>query len=246
MPDNRRPVALVTGGTRGIGRAVARRLAADGYDIAYCGRGESAGRTAELLTEHGAAHFYQACDVADGDEVGRFVKRVARELGPIDVLVNSAGVVRDRNLVMMPFEDWTDVIDTNLTGTFHFCRAVGFQMVRRRTGAIVNMSSVSGVHGHAGQANYAASKGGVNALSRSLAKELARYGVRVNAVAPGFIESDMTDELTEQAKERALAGIPMARFGTTEEVADLTAFLVSDRAAYITGQVLQIDGGISL
>ncbi|WP_019548307.1 3-oxoacyl-ACP reductase FabG [Streptomyces sulphureus] len=246
--DGERPVALVTGGSRGIGRAVVEQLARDGYDIAFCGHAPSpaAEETARRVEKSGAACLHQPCDVADAAAVGRFVKRVEDELGPVRTLVNSAGVVRDKNLVMMADEDWTTVLETNLTGTFNLCRAVGFHMLRRRRGAIVNISSVAGVQGQVGQANYAASKGGVNSLTRTLAKEFARHGVRVNAVAPGFVATEMLDELSDSARKKALESVPMRRFGTVEDVAGLTGFLVSERASYITGQVLQVDGGVLL
>lgn len=248
MPDHQRRAVIVSGGSRGIGRAIAVQLAAEGYDIAFCGRSRSAAadETAELVRAQGAACFHAPCDVADHQAVETFVKSAEHELGPVYGLVNSAGIVRDSHLVMMPVEDWGAVIDANLTGTFNFCRTVGFGMLKRRAGVIVNISSVAGVYGHATQANYAASKGGVNSSTRTLAKELARQGIRVNAVAPGFIDTDMTDTLSEKARKDALASVPLRRFGTAQEVADLTSFLLSDKAGYITGQILQVDGGVAL
>ncbi|WP_280664593.1 MULTISPECIES: 3-oxoacyl-[acyl-carrier-protein] reductase [unclassified Kitasatospora] len=240
--------AIVTGASRGIGQAVAVQLAADGYDIAFCyrERGEAARETERLVHEQGAACYHAPCDVADGSAVEAFVKAAEAELGPTHALVNSAGIVRDSPLVLMPPEAWTEVIDTNLTGTFNFCRLVVFGMMKRREGVVVNISSVAGVHGNAAQTNYAASKAGVHGLSKSLAKEVARSGIRVNVVAPGFIETDMTAGLSDKVRAEALKVVPMRKFGTSQQVADLVSFLVSERGGYITGQVIQVDGGIVL
>jgi len=243
-----RMVALVTGGSRGIGRAVAVQLAADGFDIAFCYRSgvEAAEETERLVREQGALCYHASCDVADGSAVETFIKAAEAELGPVYALVNSAGVVKDSPLVLMSPQDWTTVIETNLTGTFNFCRTVVFGLLKRGGGVVVNISSVAGVYGNAAQANYAASKAGIHGLSKSLAKEVARSGIRVNVVAPGFIETDMTADLTDKVRAGALKMVPLRRFGTAQQVADLVSFLVSERGGYITGQVIQVDGGITL
>lgn len=243
-----RPCAVVTGGSRGIGRAVTVRLAEEGYDVAFCYRaaGDAAKETVRLVEAAGGRCYADVCDVVDPDAVAAFLRRAEAELGPVRVLVNSAGIIRDKPMVLMSHADWTSVLDTNLNGTFNFCRSALLGMMKRRRGVIVNMSSVSGVYGHAGQTNYSAAKAGINGMSRALAKEVAGHGIRVNAVAPGFIETDMTATLTDKTRQQALELIPLRRFGSVEAVAELTAFLVSDRADYITGQVIQVDGGIAL
>jgi 3-oxoacyl-[acyl-carrier protein] reductase len=243
-----RGCALVTGGSRGIGRAVAVQLAADGFDIAFCYRNgtEAALETEKLVLEHGVKCYHAPCDVADGSAVEVFVKAAQAELGPVYALVNSAGVVRDSPLAMMSPQDWSTVIETNLTGTFNFCRTVVFGLLKRGAGVVVNVSSVAGVYGNAAQTNYAASKAGIHGLSKSLAKEVGRAGIRVNVVAPGFIETDMTADLTDKLRAGALKLVPMRKFGTAEQVADMVSFLVSDKAGYITGQIIQVDGGIAL
>jgi 3-oxoacyl-[acyl-carrier protein] reductase len=246
--DSRRPVALVTGGSRGIGRAVVQRLAGDGYDIGFCYHSNQAAAE-ELLDQlggNGTQVLAHRVDVADMASVRAFVTQAEERLGPIDAVVTSAGIVRDNPLVMMADEDWEDVMSTNLRGTYNVCRAVVFEVMKRKSGSIVNLSSVAGVYGNPTQCNYSASKAGIIGFTRALAKEVGRYGIRVNAVAPGFIETDMTDAIPEKGRALALERIPMRRLGRPEEVADLISFLASERAGYITGTVLQIDGGIAL
>jgi 3-oxoacyl-[acyl-carrier protein] reductase len=244
----RRQLALVTGGSRGIGRAVVLELAARGFDVAFCYHSnETAARPVAAEAERlGARAHGVRCDVADSAAARAWIAAVERELGPIEAVVNSAGITRDRALVMMSDEEWGEVIATNLTATFTVCRATAFGMSKRRRGCIVNLSSVSGVYGNATQANYAASKAGVIGFSRSLAKELGPLGIRINVVAPGLIDTDMTAALQPARIERMVAALPLRRLGTSEEVAKLVGFLVSDDARYITGQVMGVDGGLVL
>ncbi len=241
-------IALISGGSRGIGRAAALRLARDGYAISFGYRSDEAAaeRLEKDLADLGAPSLAQRLDIADPVAVRAWVARTEAELGPISTAVASAGITRDKPLLMMKDEEWQEVIDTNLDGTAHLCRAVLFPMVKRKSGSIITLSSVSGVHGNPGQGNYSASKAGIIALTRALSKEVGRYGVRVNALAPGMIETDMTGSLTDAQRAHALSAIPLGRFGTADEVAEAVAFLASGKSAYITGSVLEIDGGIVL
>ncbi|WP_407700392.1 3-oxoacyl-ACP reductase FabG [Streptomyces beihaiensis] len=241
-----RRIALVTGGSRGIGRAVVLRLARDGFDVAFCYQRESEAATEleKAVTEFGGRVSHRRVNVADAAQVRDWILDVENSLGPIDVVVTSAGIVRDGPLMMMPDKNWQDVIDVNLNGTFNVCRAAVFGMLKRKSGCIVNISSVAGVHGNATQTNYSASKAGIIGFTKSLSKEVGRYAIRVNAVAPGFIETDMVAGISDNLRSKALAGVSLGRMGQPDEVADAVAYLVT--AEYVTGSVLQIDGGLSI
>ncbi|MEU3899945.1 3-oxoacyl-ACP reductase FabG [Streptomyces sp. NPDC045251] len=238
-------IALVSGGSRGIGRAIVLRLAQDGYDVAFCYRSneDAAERLVKEAAESGTRVTATRCDVADPEDVRDWYARAERELGPVDAAVTSAGITRDRPLVLMPEDDWNQVLRTNLDGVYHVCRAAAFSMSKRRSGTIVNLSSVAGVYGNTGQANYAASKAGIIGFTKSLAKECGPRGVRANVVAPGLIETDMVGDMPEGALRKQLGNVALGRLGRPGEVADLVSFLVSERAAYITGSVFEIHGG---
>ena len=238
--------ALVTGASRGIGRAIALRLAAEGASVAinYAGNTAKAEETkAAIEAVGGKAALFQA-DVSDSAQVERMVAAVTEMFGTIDILVNNAGITRDGLLMRMKEEDFDAVLDTNLKGIFHVTKAVSQLMMKKRAGRIVNMASVVGIMGNAGQTNYAAAKAGVIGFTKSAAREFAARGITVNAVAPGFIATDMTAAMPEKAKEATLAAIPLRRMGEPEDVANAVAFLVSDQASYITGQVVKVDGGM--
>lgn len=241
-------VAIITGAAQGIGRAIAENLAAAGANIAICDIAEDAASAAakEIADAHGVKTYIEKVDVSDTEQVETFVNNVHKQFGQIDILINNAGITRDTLAIRMKDDDWKAVININLTGTFLFCRAVSKIMMKQRRGKIVNISSVIGLMGNPGQANYSASKAGVIGLTKTFAKELAARGVNVNAVAPGYIQTKMTDVLKEDVKQMMLKFIPMASFGTPEDVANVVNFLVSPASDYVTGEVIRIDGGMAM
>ncbi|MGD2173851.1 MAG: 3-oxoacyl-[acyl-carrier-protein] reductase [Candidatus Brocadiaceae bacterium] len=237
--------ALVTGASQGIGRAISLRLAQDGASVAGLDVQEEAlQETAALVEEAGVRFVPLKADVTDFDQLGEAASTAADALGSLDILVNNAGITRDNLLIRMSDEDWDKVLAVNLKGVFNGIKAVARTMMRQRAGRIVNIASVVGVVGNAGQANYSASKGGVIALTKSAARELASRNINVNAVAPGFIVTAMTDGLSEDATQAAMANIPFGRFGQPEDVAAAVAFLAGPDSEYITGQVIRVDGGM--
>lgn len=246
--DASRRVALVTGASRGIGRAVACGLAAGGFDLAlvYAGNADAAADAVAACEAAGATARAYRCDVSNTDEVKATVDAVLADFGSVWALVNNAGITRDTLLARMKDEDFARVLDVNLTGAFNMMRALTRPLMRQRGGRIVSMSSVVGLMGNAGQANYAASKAGLIGLTKSVARELAPRGVTVNAVAPGFVRTDMTAVLPEQVVERYEGQIPLGRLADPEEVAGVVRFLVSDAAAYVTGEVIRVDGGMAM
>ena len=238
-------VALITGAARGIGKGIAERLSSEGASVAIVDiDGEAAKATAGELKSDNSETAAYSCNVADFDQVDEVVGRVIADFGRLDILVNNAGVTRDGLLMRMKPEDWDLVLQVNLKGSFNFIRCACRPMTKQRRGAIVNISSVVGLMGNAGQANYAASKAGLLGLTKSAAKEFAPRGIRVNAVAPGFIETEMTETLSEEVKKGWLSNIPCRRAGTISDVASAVLFLVGPDSQYLTGQVLQVDGGM--
>lgn len=241
-------IAVVTGGSRGIGRAICEKLAAQGADIAfsYAGNTAAAEETAAACRAQGVRVLAIQADVGSSEAVTAFFDKVLQEFGRVDILVNNAGITRDNLVMRMKEADFDQVIETNLKGTFLCMKAVARPMMKQRGGRIINLSSVVALRGNAGQVNYCASKAGVIGMTKAMAKELAGRGVTVNAVAPGFIETDMTAKLPEEVKTSMAAQIPMARMGRAEDVASAVAFLASDEAAYVTGQMLAVDGGMAM
>ncbi len=238
-------IALVTGAARGIGQAIALKLAADGADLALCDlNAEWLEETAGKVKELGRRVECYSVDVSKGDAVNETVKAVEKDFGQIDVLVNNAGITKDGLLMRMSEDDWDAVLNVNLKGVFLFTKAAMRGMMKKRTGSIVNIASIIGLIGNAGQANYAASKGGVIAFSKTVARELASRNVRCNAVAPGFIRTAMTDALSEEVQQKMLTNIPLNKFGTPEDVANVVAFLAGDASGYVTGQVISTCGGM--
>lgn len=240
--------ALVTGASRGIGRQIAISLAAEGAFVIvnYNGSKERAEQVVREITENGGKAAAVCCNVADNDACQEMVKNLIAEYGRVDILVNNAGITRDNLLMKMSEQEFDDVINTNLKGAFHTIRHLSRYFLKQRSGRIINISSVSGITGNAGQANYSASKAGVIGLTKSVARELASRGITANAVAPGMVDTEMTEVLSDSIKEQMLAQIPLRRIGNPQDIADAVVFLASDKASYITGQVLTVDGGMTM
>jgi 3-oxoacyl-[acyl-carrier protein] reductase len=241
-------VALVTGGSRGIGRAIARQLALDDARVYLTSRNEALASAVarELAAETGGIVIGRGCDSADPAACAELVKTVVEDAGRLDILVNNAGITRDNLIMRMKEEDWRAVFETNLHGAFYLSKAATRPMMKQRSGRIVNISSVVGITGNAGQSNYAATKAGLIGFTKSLAKELGSRNITVNAVAPGYIQTDMTDKISEDLKKLLNDNIPLGRLGQSQDIADAVAFLASARAAYITGAVIQVDGGLAM
>jgi 3-oxoacyl-[acyl-carrier protein] reductase len=244
--DAERQIVVVTGASRGIGRAVAVRFARDGAAVIvnYRGSEAAAQETVQAVTDAGGQATLVQGDVSNRDDAERLIEAAVTEYGRIDVLVNNAGITRDQLLMRMTDDDWDAVLDTNLKGAFHTTRAALRPMLRKRSGRIINISSVVGLIGNAGQANYAAAKAGLIGFTKSTAREVASRSITVNAVAPGYIATEMTDAIAEMMKAKILDQVPMGRLGTPEDVAAVVAFLASPAAAYMTGAVLTVDGGM--
>ncbi len=241
-------VALVTGAAKGIGRAIALALAGDQVTVVvnYNGSKERAEAVVEEIKALGADGCAYQCNVADTDATLAMVKEIIAQYGRLDILVNNAGITRDNLIMKMSGEDFDAVINANLKGCFNTIKAVSRQMLKQRAGRIINITSVSGILGNAGQANYAASKAGIIGLTKTMARELASRGITVNAIAPGFVDTDMTKALPEQVREAATAQIPLGHFGKPEDIANMAAYLASEKAAYITGQIISVDGGMAI
>lgn len=240
--------AIITGGSRGIGAAVVEELVSDGFDVAfsYVSNKAKADALVAAMTAKGAKIAAFQVDVSDFDSAAAFINTAKEFLGDVDVLVNNAGITKDKTLFMMKPEEWNAVIDTNLTGCFNITRNIISYFLKSKHGCIINITSVSGLMGIAGQTNYCASKAGIIGFTRALAKESARVGVTVNCIAPGFIDTEMTQAMPEKHLEEIKTMVPMRRMGTAREVAELVSFLASKKAAYITGQVFSIDGGLTI
>ncbi|RDI47492.1 3-oxoacyl-[acyl-carrier-protein] reductase [Falsibacillus pallidus] len=238
--------ALVTGGSRGIGREIALEMAREGANVAvnYAGSEAKANEVVDEIKAMGREAIAIQCNVADSEQVSDMVKQTISAFGSLDILINNAGITRDNLIMRMKDDEWDDVINTNLKGVFLCTKAVARQMMKQRSGRIINISSIVGVMGNAGQANYVAAKSGVIGLTKTTAKELASRGITVNAIAPGFISSDMTDKLPEEVKSEMFKAIPLARFGEPQDIAKVAAFLASESSRYITGQTLNVDGGM--
>lgn len=241
-------VALVTGAGRGIGRQIALTLAREGMFVVvnFNGSRERAQEVVDTIKENGGDGVIYQCNVSDFAQTENMVKDLVKSYGHVDVLVNNAGITRDGLIMKMSEEDFDAVIETNLKGCFNTIRHLSRQMLKQRSGKIINIASVSGVLGNVGQANYAASKAGIIGLTKTMARELASRGITVNAIAPGFIHTEMTEVLSDAVKESAVAQIPLGKFGETEDIAEMAAFLASDKAKYITGQVIHVDGGMAM